>query len=136
MFSYVTINGFKYAVQQNSYTRKWVRQFTATLVANIVELNFVDKGPGIKTFDFTLMLASWPVGSLPYTNGITQTALQQLTNLETAYKQVASAFNFVDIFGNSLSCYFTDLQITIPNYSTVQEGFIIAQIELYNSSAI
>ena len=55
LYRYVVIDGKKYAVAQGTYIRKWQRQFTATLVANIVELNFVDRGPGIKTYNFTLI---------------------------------------------------------------------------------
>ena len=53
-YEFVIIDGFKYAVQQGTYKRNWKRQFTATLAANLVELNFIDRGPGIKTYDFTL----------------------------------------------------------------------------------
>ena len=100
MNTFITFNGFKYAVQQGTYHRTWARQFNATLSANIVELNYVDRGPGIMTYDMTLILATWDPTSLPYLDGVTQTMAQQITQLETAYQQVATPLTFFDIFGN------------------------------------
>lgn len=121
MFPYVIIGGNKYAIQQGTYVRKWQRQFTATLSANIVELNFVDRGPGIQTYDFTLILATWKPDSLMYQVGITQTMAQQIAALEALYLQVNSKLPFVDPYGNSPTLgvvYMTDLQETIPNFAT------------------
>ena len=138
MYRYVIINGFKYAVQQGTYIRKWQRQFTATLVANLVELNFVDRGPGIKTYNFTLILNTWSSDSLPYKDGVTQTVAQQIANLESAYSGVATSYGFTDIFGNTPSSgvYFTNLSENIPNYSTPEKVYVLMDVELINSSAI
>lgn len=138
MYRYVVIDGFKYAVQQGTYLRKWQRQFTQTLVANIVELNFIDKGPGVKTYDFTIMVVTWPPSSQPYKDGITQTLDQQISNLETSYSKVNTAIQFLDIFGNppngsTPGVYFTNLNQNIPNYSTVQTPYLLMDVELIES---
>jgi hypothetical protein len=134
MNRYITLNGFQYAIQQGTYVRKWQRQFTATLSANIVELNFVDRGPGVMTYDMTLILASWGTSTEPYGDGITQTVSQQISQLETAYQQVATPLTFLDIFGNApiggLTVYFTNLQETIPQYSTPQQVYVLMDVEL------
>ena len=134
---YITLDGYKYAVESGSYVRSWARQFTATLAANIVELNFVDKGPGIKTYDFTLILNTWLPDSEPYKDGITQTIAEQIANLEASYEKVATALNFLDPFGNppnpdpSLQgVYFTLLRENIPAYSTVQKPYILMDVEV------
>jgi hypothetical protein len=138
MYTYVIIDGFKYAVQQGTYMRKWVRQFTANLVANLVELNFIDRGPGIKTYDFSLHLASWDPSSEPYKAGITQTALQQMTNLENSYEKVNTAVQFIDPLGNppdpsTPGVYFTNLTQRIPDYSTNQKIYFIVDVEIVES---
>lgn len=138
MYRYVVIDGFKYAVQQGTYIRKWQRQFTQTLVANIVELNFIDKGPGIKTYDFTLLVTSWSPNSQPYKDGITQTLDQQIANLEASYEKVNTAISFLDIFGNppdpgTPGVYFTNLNQNVPNYSSVQTPYLLIDVELIES---
>ena len=134
MYRFIILNGQKYAIQQGSYVRKWTRQFTATLSANIVELNFVDKGPGIQAYDMTLIIATWSPGSIMYTDGITQTMTQQIAALEALYLQRATSFTFIDPYGNpptnGLNVYFTNLTETIPNYSTVQKPYTLIDIEL------
>lgn len=134
MNRYITLNGFKYAVQQGTYVRKWQRQFTATLSANIVELNFVDRGPGIMTYDMTLILATWDPSSAVFKDGVTQSMAQQITQLETAYQSVATPIVFLDIFGNApiggLTVYFTNLQETIPAFATNQKPTTYMDIEL------
>lgn len=133
MFPYVILDGKKYAVQQGTYVRKWARQFTATLSANIVELNFIDRGPGIQTYDFTLILAQWGADSLMYKQGITSDMNSQITALETLYSQVNTQFQFVDPYGNSPklgAVYMTDLQETIPNFSTPEKPTTFMTIEL------
>jgi hypothetical protein len=134
LYRYIVLNGQKYAIQQGTYVRKWQRQFTATLSANIVELNFVDRGPGILTYDMTLMVAQWGTNSQLYADGLTLTVAQQLANLEAAYQQVASPLTFIDPFGNApvggLTVYFTDLQQTIPKEATVQTPIVLMDIEL------
>jgi hypothetical protein len=137
--SVVKINGFWYAVQQGTYVRKWQRQFTATLAANIVELNWVDRGPGIKTFDFTLHIVTWDPSSIPYKLGVTQTWDVQMANLETAYLAVNTSLAFIDVFGNSPiipntstpgGVYFTNLNQNVPNYSTPEKPYVLVDIEV------
>lgn len=138
MYRYVIIDGHKYAVQQGTYLRKWQRQFTATLVANIVELNWIDRGPGIKTYNFSLILCTWPTNSQPYEDGIIETLDQQRANLEASYSKIATSIQFVDPFGESPSLggvYFTNLNESIPQYSTVQRPYVIGDIELIESKA-
>lgn len=136
LYRYIVIDGFKYAIQQGTYIRKWQRQFTATLVANIVELNFIDRGPGIKTYDFSLILNTWDPGSLPYKDGITQTVDQQMANLENSYSKVSTALQFLDPFGQAPTLggvYFTSLVQNIPAYTTPQKVYILVDIEVIES---
>lgn len=134
VLQYVNIDGNLYVVQQGSYLRKWQRQFTATLVANIVELNFVDRGPGIKTYDFTIIVATWDSWSQPYKAGITTTWQQQMQALEVSYEKVNSAMTFIDPFGNppdvGNGVYFTNLNQSIPAYSTPNKPYLLCDVEL------
>lgn len=140
MNEYVTIDGFKYAVASSTYIRKWLRSFTSELAANIIRLNFVDRGPGLRTYSMTLQLNTWPANSKLYQAGITQTALQQMANLEASYAKVATSIRYLDPFGNppsaSKGVYFTNLNQIIPNYSTDQKIFILAEIELTESTQV
>jgi hypothetical protein len=134
---FITLNGFKYAVQQGTYNMKWERQFTATLVANIAEINFVDKGPGIQTYDMTLTVYSWPTTSQMYQNGITQTFYQQMTNLFQDYGEVATSLSFTDPFGLSPQLggvYFTDIQVSFPEFSTPGNPCAYVTIEVIASN--
>ena len=126
---------WKYVVATGSYTRKWQRSFSSQLAGNIIRLNFIDRGPGIRVYDATLILRTWPVGSVPYNDGVTQTWQQQLSNLETSYSQVAKVLQFVDPLGQSpgasaqYGVFFTNFNEIIPNYSTPQQTYILAEIE-------
>jgi hypothetical protein len=134
--TFVTIGDYKYAVVQGSYIRKWVRQFTAQLVANIVELNWVDRGPGIKTSNMSLLLADWDPSSAPYQAGITQSLATQKANLEASYLAINSSLRFIDPFGESPALggvYFTNVNMTIPNWSTPQKPYIQMDVELIES---
>ncbi len=140
----VKIDGHFYAVQQGTYVRKWQRQFTATLVANIVELNWVDRGPGIKTFDFTLHIATWDPSSIPYKLGVTQTWDVQMANLEASYLAINTSLQFTDVFGNNPilpngggvgGVYFTNLNQNVPNYSTPEKPYILVDVEVIESLA-
>lgn len=138
VYRYVIIDGYKYAVQQGTYLRKWQRQFNAQLVANIVELNFIDRGPGIKTYNFTLLLATWDPTSTPYKDGITQTLSQQRAHLEASYMKINASMQFVDPFGDTPDLggvYFTSLNENIPVYSTDQKAYLLMDIELIESKA-
>lgn len=140
MYRYVIIDGHKYAVVSGTYIRKWIRSFSSELAANIIRLNFVDRGPGIRTYSMSLQLATWPLGSTMYNDGITETVAQQMANLETSYAKVATSIQFVDPLGNPPSAgkgvYFTNLNQIIPNYSTVQKPYIVADVELTESTQV
>lgn len=140
MQPYVIIDGFKYAVSQGSYIRKWLRSFTSELAANVVRLNFVDRGPGIRVYSMSLMLVTWGPSSLPYQAGITQTATQQMANLEASYAKVSSSIQFIDPLGNApvvgKGVYFTNLNQIIPNYSSSQKPYLVAEVELTESTQI
>lgn len=129
---YITLDGHNYAVVQGSYLRQWIRSFTSYLAANIVRLNFVDKGPGVRTYSFQLHLAPWGSGSLPYLSGVTQTPEQQMAQLEATYSKIATPVAFTDPLGNAsvFGVYMTDLQQSIPNYGTTEETFIMATVQL------
>lgn len=137
---YVTIDGNKYAVTTGTYIRKWLRSFTSQLAANIIRLNFVDKGPGLRTYDMTLQLATWPPGSTLYNDGITKTAEQQMSDLEVSYSKIAKSLQYLDPFGNppsaSSGVYFTNLNQIIPNYGTSEKSYILAEVELTESTQV
>lgn len=88
----------------------------------------------------TLLLNTWPANSPLYQAGITQTAVQQMANLEASYSKVATSIQFLDAFGNPPSVgkgvYFTNLNQIIPNYSTNQKVFILAEVELTESTQV
>jgi len=129
---YIILDGHAYAVEQGSYLRQWVRSFTSYLAANIVRLNFIDKGPGVRTYTMALTLTNWPPNSVPYKSGVTQTPEVQMANLEATYAKIATAVGFTDPFGtaSTFGVYMTDLQQTVPNWATPQSTFIRAQIQL------
>lgn len=139
MNNYVTIDGYKYAVLSGTYIRKWMRSFTSELVANLIRLNYVDRGPGVRVWGMTLILATWSHDSLLYKAGITQTVQQQMANLEASYKKIATSIQFLDPFGNppappNYGTYFTNYNQIIPNYSTNNKVYILAEIELTEST--
>lgn len=138
MNRYVTIDGFKYAVATGSYIRKWLRSFTSQLAANIVRLNFIDNGPGVRVYSMTLQLESWNPNSQVYQDGVTQTITQQLANLEASYGKAATSLQFLDAFGNppsaSSGVYFTNYNQIIPNYGTVEKVYVLAEVELTEST--
>ncbi len=132
----VTIDGHQYAVSSGTYIERWVRQFTATLVANLVELNYVDNGPGIKTYSMTLLLSSWDPQSQPYKDGVIESWDTQKANLEASYLKKATALQYIDPFGQSPTLggvYFTMLNQIIPNYSTAQKPYVLCEIEIRES---
>lgn len=135
---YITLDGHNYSIVQGTYRRDWQRSFTTTLSANIVRLNFIDRGPGVRTYTFSLNLATWPTGSLPYNAGITQSPETQMSQLETSYKKIAIPISFIDPFGttSTFGVYMTDLSQTIPNYGTQQTSFIVAAIQLTEATQL
>lgn len=140
MNRYVTIDGNKYAITTGTYIRKWIRSFSSQLASNIVRLNFVDRGPGLRTYSMTLQLATWSSNSLCYQDGITKTAIQQMQDLESSYSKIATSIQYIDPFGNppsaSSGVYFTNLNQIIPNYSTVEKPYILVEIELTESTEV
>lgn len=151
MYPYITLadnsgNLWNYAVAMNTYSRNWQRSFSSQLAGNIVRLNFIDKGPGIRVYDMTLILATWAPGSVPYKNGITQTWDQQYQNLQNSYAAIATVLAFTDPMGLSpnpaaggagdYGVYFTDFNINIPQYSTPEKPYLLAQIELTEATQV
>lgn len=139
-------NTWKYAVVFNTYSRKWQRAFSSQLAGNIIRLNFIDRGPGIRVYDMQLLLATWAPGSVPYQAGITQSWDTQVQNLQNSYAQIATVLHFVDPMGlspNPISggagdygVFFTSFDIVIPQYSTAQKPYAIAQIELTEATQL
>lgn len=136
MYTYIILDGNKYAVAMNTYTRKWQRAFSSQLAGNIIRLNFIDRGPGIRVYDMTLILANWAPGSLPYKAGITQSWDTQEQNLETSYGKTATVLQFVDPMGLSpgananFGVFFTNFNLIIPQYSSSQKPYCLAEIEV------
>jgi hypothetical protein len=134
-------NPIKYAVLSDSYLRDWVRAFTSQLsAANIIRLNYIDRGPGIRKYTMTLVLNTWDSSSLPYKAGVTQTVDQQIASLEATYGKVATSLYYVDPFGNrptlTTGVYFTSYRQNIPKYATPGKVIILADIELQEASGI
>jgi hypothetical protein len=147
LYSYIQLdkdggnNPIKYAIQSDSYLRDWTRAFTSQLSAsNIMRLNFVDRGPGIRKYTMTLILETWDTNSVPYKLGITQTVDQQLASLEASYAKVSTQLYFIDPLGNppalSTGVYFTNYRQIIPKYATNGKVIIQAEIELQEAAGI
>jgi hypothetical protein len=141
MYRYITLDGNKYAISQGTYTRRWTRAFSSQLAASIIRLNFVDRGPGIRVYSMQLMLFTWPTDSEVYSeDGIVKTMDQQISDLEASYAKIATPLTFLDAFGNppsaSSKVYFTNMVQSIPNYSTVQKGYALYDIELTEATQI
>jgi hypothetical protein len=121
-------------VKQGTYTRNWQRQFTSTLAANLIRLNFVDRGPGYMYYELTLQLVQWKPGTIGYKAGITQTVIEQMQNLENSYMKISTPIPYLDPLGNSpegnANVYFTNLVQTFPQFSTSENVYIEVQIEL------
>src|SRR5690349_9992986 len=102
-YRYVVIDGNKYVVATSSFNMKWTRAFSSQLAGNIIRLNFIDRGPGIRVWDMTLILETWDPTSQPYKDGITASWDTQLQNLEASFGKIATVISFVDPFGRSPS---------------------------------
>lgn len=141
-YAYVIIDGKKYPVATSSYVRKWARAFSSQLAGNIIRLNFIDRGPGIRVYDMTLLLRTWESDSLPYKNGITDPWDTQLQALEASYGKVATVLQFVDPFGQSpgananYGVYFTNFNQIIPNYATPQKPSVLAEVEFTEATQV
>jgi len=140
MYRYVVIDGHKYAVASATYVRRWARLFSALINTVGIHLNFIDRGPGIRVYSFTLILTNWKPDSLPYKDGITQTLDQQRQNLEASYAKIAKSLQFLDPFGEppsaSKGVFFTNLNEIIPNYSTVEDPYVLMEVELTESTQV
>ena len=141
-YTYIVLDGHKYPVATGTYTRKWARSFSSQLAGNIIRLNFIDRGPGIRVYDMTLIIETWLPGSEPYLNGITDTWDTQLQNLEASYGKVATVLSFQDPFGQSpganaqYGVYFTNFNEIIPNYSTPEKPYALAEIEVTEATQV
>ena len=146
MYTYVILDGNKYVVAMNTYTRKWQRAFSSQLAGNIIRLNFIDRGPGIRVYDMTFILATWAPRSVPYLAGVTQTWDVQEQNLEASYAQVATVLQFVDPMGLSptpasrgagdYGVYFTNFNLIVPQYSTPQKPYLLAEVEVTEATQL
>ena len=140
---YITLDGHKYAVAKGTYVRTWIREFSAgvTAAATII-LNFVDKGPGIRTYSMQLMLVDWAPSSDVYkaiygTDPAIASMNTQRQNLETSYGKIASSLSFIDPFGETPSgngVYFTNMTEIIPDYSTTQKPYLLMTVEFKDST--
>lgn len=95
----VTIDGNVYGVLQGTYIRRWTRSFSSNLAANIIRLNFVDRGPGIRVYSFQVMAYNWLPTSKPFIGGATPNFDAQRANLEASYSKIATPIAFLDMFG-------------------------------------
>lgn len=142
MNQYVIIDGNKYAVSQGTYVDNWSRAFTFNMAAQVVRINFVDRGPGIHKYTMTLELRSWPTNSILYQAGITTSAIAQYNALATSFLKTATLITYTDPLGQSSppggafanGVYFTMFNTMVPTYSTPSDPAIQVQIELTNSS--
>jgi hypothetical protein len=132
LYIYVEIDNNLYAVQSETYKMDWQRAYSSQLAGNIVRLNFIDRGPGVRVFNAILYLATWPEDSLPYLAGITETWDVQLQNLENSYALTATPLQFQDPLGREVTnlVYFTDYILTYPVYSTPNTPICLATVEL------
>jgi len=147
-FRYVQIDGFQYVVAVDTYNMKWSRAFSSQLAGNIIRLNFIDRGPGIRVWDMTLLLKTWDPSSVPYQDGITQTWDQQLANLEASFGKIAKVLSFVDPFGRSPGVnatftstpvngvFFTNLNEIIPRYATPQKPYVLVEVEITEATQV
>ncbi len=135
-YRYITLDGNKYPVAQGSYVRKWTRAYSTQLAGNLIRLNFMDRGPGIRVYDMTLILQTWRTDTQPYKDGITDPWDTQLQALEASYAKIATVLSFIDPFGQSpganaqFGVFFTNFNELIPNYATPQKPFVLAEIEI------
>lgn len=147
LFTYIILDGNVYPVASDTYNMKWSRAFSSQLAGNIIRLNFIDRGPGIRVADFTVILETWEPDSLPYQAGVTQTWDVQLQNLENSYGAVATVLAFQDPFGRKFvpaggnaaqnwGVFFTNLNEIIPKYSTTQKPYVLCEVEVTEATQV
>lgn len=140
-YTYIEIDNRKYVVASETYDMKWARAFSSQLAGNIVRLNFIDRGPGIRVYDATLILNTWDADSIPYRDGITDTWDVQMQNLQNSFSQIATVLQFQDPFGQAAGSegdgvYFTSYELTIPKYATPQKPTVLAIVELTEATQV
>lgn len=130
-----------YAVAQGSYTRTWERYFSSQPIAyGATRINGIDNGPGINQYTFTILVANWPTGSLPYQQGVTQTWDVQKQNLQAAFQVTGSPLVFYDPFGqpptltpSQTGVYFWKFSESMLEQSTTELPFIAYEVTLTES---
>ena len=146
-YRYIILDGNKYVVSSDTYNMKWSRAFSSQLAGNIIRLNFIDRGPGVRVADFTVILKTWAPTSQPYLDGITTTWDVQLQALEASFGQIAHVLSFQDPFGrqfipqggNALSnwgVFFTNLNEIVPKYSTQNGPFVLCEVEVTEATQV
>lgn len=145
-YTYIVLNGHKYPVLADTYSMKWTRAFSSQIAGNIIRLNFIDKGPGIRVYDMILLIKTWATTDPLYKVGITLPWTTQLQNLEASYGLQATVLHFEDPFGRSptpasggpgdYGVFFINLVEIIPNYSTPQSPVALVQIELTEATQL
>ena len=86
-----------------------------------------------------LVLSNWGTDTLVYQDGVTETLDQQRQNLETAYSKISTPIEFIDPFGEvpgAGGVYFTNLNETIPQYSTVAKPYVLMEIETTEATQV
>lgn len=144
IYRYIVLDNKKYVVASETYVMKWTRAFSSQLAGNIVRLNFVDRGPGIRIYDMTLILETWAPGSQQYQDGITDTWDVQLQALEASYGKIAKVLQFNDPFGRSPDSsiaigggvFFTNLNEIIPKYTTPIKPIVLAEVEVTEATQV
>ncbi len=138
LYTYISLDNNKYPVVQDTYSMKWTRAFSSQLAGNIIRLNFIDRGPGIRVYDMSLYLETWASTSLPYKAGITASWDTQLQALEASFKWVAKVLQFQDPFGRNPDggVFFTNYSLSVHKGATQEKSILIAQIEVTEATQV
>jgi hypothetical protein len=134
-------SGHPYAVANGAgYTRDWVRYFDSQAIAyGQARITGIDNGPGTNQYSVTLLVTTWPPGSLPYKLGVTQTWDVQKANLEASFEAIATPLYFLDPFGvppildPTTGVYFWKFTETLLEWSTPSTPFIQYDLVLTQS---
>lgn len=142
--SIVSIDGNKYAVVQDTYSKIWERWFNSDANLGFIRITTTDRGPGTLIYKMQLHIETWPTNSQPYLAGVTQDFTTQLNNLETTYLKKAKAISFIDPFGNFPTIptgnpnagtqdgvYFVTYTLNIPKWATPgkQAAFVLVELK-------
>ena len=143
IYTVIQLDGYYYAVQAGSYIRNWKRESQFQISAVTTRVQWTDRGPGVRSYDMTLWIQTWPTSSLPYQQGVTQTFDEQVANLEVSYNKRATKLVFYDPFGNRpydnyasafTSVYFVNMVQEIPAHSVKNKVVCTYQIQLIDSN--